>query len=78
MTLVFAVPRRKYCESIYTPIRRKTRTVNVGGVNVGSEHPIRVQTMTTTDTKDVQGTVEQVFTMLSTFRSFLKSIFSEG
>lgn len=54
------VPRRKYCESIYTPIRRKTRTVNVGSVTMGSEHPIRVQTMTTTDTKDVQGTVEQV------------------
>ncbi|KAG0564073.1 hypothetical protein KC19_8G080700 [Ceratodon purpureus] len=54
------VPRKKYCESIYTPIRRKTRTVNIGDVTVGSEHPIRVQTMTTTDTKDVQGTVEQV------------------
>ncbi|KAG0556909.1 hypothetical protein KC19_11G088200 [Ceratodon purpureus] len=54
------VPRQKYCESIYTPIRRKTRTVNIGGVTVGSEHPIRVQTMTTTDTKDVQSTVEQV------------------
>ena len=35
--------------------------MNIGGVTVGSEHPIRVQTMTTTDTKDVQGTVEQVF-----------------
>lgn len=56
-----AVPRQKYCEAIHTPIRRKTCTVNVGGVTVGSEHPIRVQTMTTTDTKDVNGTVEQVF-----------------
>jgi 4-hydroxy-3-methylbut-2-en-1-yl diphosphate synthase IspG/GcpE len=28
---------------------------------VGSEHPIRVQTMTTTDTKDVKATVEQVY-----------------
>lgn len=33
----------------------------VGNVAVGSEHPIRVQTMTTTDTKDVGATVEQVF-----------------
>jgi (E)-4-hydroxy-3-methylbut-2-enyl-diphosphate synthase len=70
MPLVQAVPRKKYCESIYTPIRRKTRTVNIGGVTVGSEHPIRVQTMTTTDTKDVQGTVEQVFILLPTFTSF--------
>lgn len=54
------VPRQKYCESIYKTIRRKTRTVMVGNVPLGSEHPIRVQTMTTTDTKDVLGTVEQV------------------
>lgn len=32
----------------------------VGDVALGSEHPIRLQTMTTTDTKDVAGTVEQV------------------
>ncbi|KAH9288308.1 hypothetical protein KI387_032425 [Taxus chinensis] len=54
------VPRQKYCESIYKTVRRKTRTVMVGNVPLGSEHPIRVQTMTTTDTKDVAGTVEQV------------------
>jgi (E)-4-hydroxy-3-methylbut-2-enyl-diphosphate synthase len=42
------------------PVRRKTRTVHIGDVCVGSEHPIRVQTMTTTDTKDVKATVEQV------------------
>ena len=34
----------------------------VGNVALGSEHPIRIQTMTTTDTKDVAGTVEQVST----------------
>jgi (E)-4-hydroxy-3-methylbut-2-enyl-diphosphate synthase len=43
------------------PVRRKTRTVHIGDVCVGSEHPIRVQTMTTTDTKDVKATVEQVY-----------------
>lgn len=46
--------------------------MNIGGVTVGSEHPLRVQTMTTTDTKDVQGTVEQVFIQPSTFTLFLK------
>lgn len=55
-----AVPRQKYCESINKTVRRKTRTVMVGNVALGSEHPIRIQTMTTTDTKDVAGTVEQV------------------
>ncbi|XP_065880649.1 conserved oligomeric Golgi complex subunit 2-like isoform X2 [Euphorbia lathyris] len=32
----------------------------VGNVPLGSDHPIRVQTMTTSDTKDVAGTVEEV------------------
>ncbi|KAA3468804.1 4-hydroxy-3-methylbut-2-en-1-yl diphosphate synthase (ferredoxin), chloroplastic [Gossypium australe] len=54
------VPRQKYCESIHKTVRRKTRTVMVGNVALGSEHPIRIQTMTTTDTKDVAGTVEEV------------------
>ncbi|KAK6138067.1 hypothetical protein DH2020_028182 [Rehmannia glutinosa] len=54
------VPRQKYCESIHKTIRRKTSTVMVGNVALGSEHPIRIQTMTTTDTKDVAATVEQV------------------
>ncbi|XP_054815124.1 4-hydroxy-3-methylbut-2-en-1-yl diphosphate synthase (ferredoxin), chloroplastic isoform X2 [Prosopis cineraria] len=54
------VPRQKYCESLYKTVRRKTRTVMVGNVAIGSEHPIRIQTMTTNDTKDVAGTVEEV------------------
>ncbi|XP_059429620.1 4-hydroxy-3-methylbut-2-en-1-yl diphosphate synthase (ferredoxin), chloroplastic [Corylus avellana] len=54
------VPRQKYCESLYKTVRRNTRTVMVGNVALGSEHPIRIQTMTTTDTKDVAATVEQV------------------
>ncbi|XP_027343597.1 4-hydroxy-3-methylbut-2-en-1-yl diphosphate synthase (ferredoxin), chloroplastic isoform X2 [Abrus precatorius] len=54
------VPRQKYCESLNKTVRRKTRTVMVGDVSIGSEHPIRIQTMTTSDTKDVAGTVEQV------------------
>ena len=40
--------------------RRKTYTVNVGGVRVGSETPVVVQSMTNTDTADVKGTIQQV------------------
>ena len=40
--------------------RRKTITVHVGGVPVGSQHPIVVQSMTNTDTADVQATVLQI------------------
>jgi hypothetical protein len=36
------------------------RTVLVGKVPIGSEHPIACQTMCTTDTRDVMATVEQV------------------
>src|SRR5438270_5353491 len=39
--------------------RRKTPTVNVGGVLVGSSAPIVVQSMTNTDTADIQGTIKQ-------------------
>jgi (E)-4-hydroxy-3-methylbut-2-enyl-diphosphate synthase len=40
--------------------RRQTATVDVGGVKVGSGHPVVVQSMTNTDTADVEGTVRQV------------------
>ncbi|KAL1208623.1 4-hydroxy-3-methylbut-2-en-1-yl diphosphate synthase (ferredoxin) [Cardamine amara subsp. amara] len=54
------VPRQKYCESLHKTVRRKTCTVMVGNVALGSEHPIRIQTMTTSDTKDVAATVDEV------------------
>jgi (E)-4-hydroxy-3-methylbut-2-enyl-diphosphate synthase len=41
-------------------VRRRTTTVRVGGVAVGSSHPIVVQSMTNTDTADVAATVRQV------------------
>jgi (E)-4-hydroxy-3-methylbut-2-enyl-diphosphate synthase len=40
--------------------RRKTAVVDVGGVKVGGDHPIVVQSMTNTDTADVAATVNQV------------------
>jgi (E)-4-hydroxy-3-methylbut-2-enyl-diphosphate synthase len=40
--------------------RRKTVTVRVGNVRVGSDAPVAVQSMTNTDTADVAGTVTQV------------------
>lgn len=54
------IPTPKYCESIHQTRRRPTSTVEIGNVKVGSEHPIALQTMTTTDTRDIAGTVEQV------------------
>ncbi|GFG68999.1 flavodoxin-dependent (E)-4-hydroxy-3-methylbut-2-enyl-diphosphate synthase [Mycolicibacter senuensis] len=40
--------------------RRKTRQLMVGGVGVGSDHPISVQSMCTTKTHDVDATLQQI------------------
>jgi (E)-4-hydroxy-3-methylbut-2-enyl-diphosphate synthase len=43
--------------------RHQTVAVNVGGVHVGGGHPVVVQSMTNTDTADVQATVNQVMAL---------------
>ncbi len=40
--------------------RKKTRKIDVGNVSVGGKSPIRVQSMTKTDTKDVMATIQQI------------------
>jgi (E)-4-hydroxy-3-methylbut-2-enyl-diphosphate synthase len=40
--------------------RRKTFTASIGGVRVGSNAPVMVQSMTNTDTADIPGTIKQV------------------
>jgi len=46
--------------------RRKTVTVNVGGVRVGSDAPVVVQSMTNTDTADIESTIQQVAALART------------
>jgi (E)-4-hydroxy-3-methylbut-2-enyl-diphosphate synthase len=48
-----------YCPSRHRTVRRLTRVVNVGGVAVGGKNPLRLQSMTTSDTEDVAATVAQ-------------------
>src|ERR671913_1240710 len=48
-----------YCESLTEYKRLQTVEVKVGDLLLGNGHPIRVQTMTTTDTMDTLATVEQ-------------------
>lgn len=45
--------------------RRMTRSVDVGGVQVGAGAPISVQSMTTTKTADVEATLEQIYALAS-------------
>lgn len=49
-----------YCPSNYRSTRFKTRTVFVGNVGVGGGHPIRLQSMTTSNTRDVDATIDQI------------------
>jgi len=48
-----------YCASRYRTVRRATVAVNVGSVGVGGDNPIRLQSMTTSDTQDIVATVRQ-------------------
>ncbi|HEY8994883.1 MAG TPA: (E)-4-hydroxy-3-methylbut-2-enyl-diphosphate synthase [Lacunisphaera sp.] len=48
-----------YCASRFQTIRRRTVEVKVGAVGVGAGNPVRVQSMTTSDTQDVAATVKQ-------------------
>ena len=53
-----------YCSSLSSYQRRKTHTVQIGDVKMGSDFPIRVQSMTTVDTMDTLGSVEQCIRMI--------------
>ncbi len=48
-----------YCASRFHTLRRHTTEVMVGGVGVGGSHPVRIQSMTTSDTQDIDATVRQ-------------------
>lgn len=50
----------KYCEKTDKTVRRPTREVMVGNVGVGGNNPVRVQSMTTSNTRDVEATVNQI------------------
>src|SRR5882757_1233088 len=50
---------QSYCHSLSQYKRLKTLEVKIGDLLLGNFHPIRVQTMTTTDTMDTLATVEQ-------------------
>lgn len=55
---------KKYCNSLTQYSRYKTREVFVGGIPLGGKNPIRIQSMTTTDTMNTIATVEQTIRMV--------------
>src|SRR5688500_12354627 len=55
---------QKYCNSLTEYSRLKTRQVMVGNVGFGGDNPIRLQSMTTTDTMDTDASVAQAIRMI--------------
>lgn len=54
----------KYCNSLSNYSRFKTREVKVGNIGIGGNNPIRVQSMTITDTMDTEATVDESIRMI--------------
>ena len=52
-----------YCSSRFATIRRSSREVSVGEIGVGADNPIRIQSMTTTNTQDIDATVKQAINL---------------
>ena len=52
-------------ENVELAPRRKTRQIMVGKVPVGGDAPISIQSMTTTKTADVEGTLQQIYALAS-------------
>ncbi len=54
----------KYCNDPFNRSRLKTRVVHVDSLGFGGENPIRLQSMTTTDTMDTQKSIDQSVRMI--------------
>ena len=63
---------RSYCNGLTRYSRRKTREVRIGDVPLGGNNPIRIQSMTTVDTMDTMGTVEQSIRMIEAGSEYVR------
>lgn len=62
----------KYCHDLYQRKRLETIEVKIGNVPMGGKNPIRIQSMTTTDTMDTMGTVEQTLRMVASGAEYVR------
>lgn len=63
-TMATTLQQLKYCFSLVEYKRRETIEVHIGDTPLGGKNPIRVQSMTTTDTMDTEATVAQSIRMI--------------
>ncbi len=61
-----------FCNSLTAYSRRESLVVKIGDVPLGGHHPIRVQSMTTTDTMDTQATVAQTIRMIEAGSEYVR------
>ena len=62
----------KYCNSLNKYSRFKTKVVNIGHVPVGGTYPIRLQSMTTTNTLDIKATVNQSIQIINAGSDYVR------
>lgn len=62
----------KYCDSLTQYVRRKTIEVEVGNVPLGADNPVRVQSMTNTNTKDIKATVDQCIKIIEAGADYVR------
>ena len=67
---IFSDPQ--YCENLFYYKRRPTNDVFIGNIGMGSNYPIRIQTMTTTNTLDIESTVEQCIRIAQTGADYIR------
>lgn len=61
-----------YCNSLTQYSRFLTREVNIGAIAMGGQNPIRIQSMTTTDTMNTLATVEQTIRMVESGSEYVR------
>jgi len=64
--------RYKYCNCLTEYSRFNTREVFIGDVPLGGSNPIRIQSMTTTNTLDTQATVDQTIRMIESGSEYVR------
>jgi len=62
----------QYCDSLTDYVRRQSQIVNIGDVPLGGHFPIRLQSMTTTDTMDTEGTIAQSIRMIEAGSEYVR------
>jgi len=69
---IFTVPMKRPDENEFPLQRRKTVTVNVGGVPMGSDHPVRIQSMANTSTGDIEASMAQCIRIIKAGADYVR------